>query len=146
MEKEAIRILKNEKFWEGNARISKAFETAIAALEEIQPYRVLEQKLQSVYGEHEGLLEIVVNGLARYENAPNKAIRAVLLTDEDVDRWEAYKAIGTVRDFEVLKERIEPKKVLRLQDKYECPSCHKQLKYRELLCCGLCGQKLDWNE
>lgn len=94
MEKEAIRILKNEKFWEGNARISKAFETAIQALEENQQYH----------------------------------------------------AVGTVRDFEVLKERIEPKKVIRLQGKYECPSCHKQLKYRELLCCGLCGQKLKWGE
>jgi hypothetical protein len=91
-ESEAIRIIKNELYWEDDVRICEAFETAIKALEENQQYH----------------------------------------------------ATGTVRDFEVLKERIEPKKVVRLQDKYESPSCHRQLKYRELLCCGLCGQKLEW--
>ena len=30
--------------------------------------------------------------------------------------------------------------------RFECPSCHKFLGYRELTYCGLCGQKLDWSE
>lgn len=35
-ESEAIRIIKNEKFWETNERICEAFEMAINALEEKQ--------------------------------------------------------------------------------------------------------------
>lgn len=139
-ENEAKRIIKNEKFWEGNARICEAFKTAMQALDEIQPYRALEQKLQSFYGEHDGLLEVVVNGLIRYNNKPNKTIKAVLLTDDDVDKWK------------VLKEKNEPKKVTEFYETvhldFICPSCNEAVygqPYKPNYC-EHCGQKLDWSE
>lgn len=30
--------------------------------------------------------------------------------------------------------------------RFECPFCHKILRYGELTCCGLCGQHIDWSE
>lgn len=89
---------------EGFEELDNAGAEIIGCLEEIQQYRAMEQKLQSVYGEHDGLLEIIVNGLVKYENAPDKAIKTVLLTDDDVDKWEAYKAIGTVEELKTMKE------------------------------------------
>ena len=85
----------------------ESLDMAIQALEEIQQYRALEQRLQSVYGEHDGLLEIIVNGLVKYENAPDMAYKAALLTDDDVDKWKQYKAIGTV---EQCREAVEKMK------------------------------------
>lgn len=98
MEKHSV-ISKDKDFTE-------PLKDAIQALKEIQQYRALEQKLQSVYGEHDGLLEIVINGLAKFDNAPDKAIKAVLLTDEDVEKWEQYKAIGTVEEIQQKDEVI----------------------------------------
>lgn len=55
-------------------------------------YKELERKLQRVYGEHEGLLEKIVDGIVRYESDNNRAsIKARLLTDEDVDKWLMWK-------------------------------------------------------
>lgn len=86
-----------DDFTRGNRTASRnnAYETALSWYEEIQQYRKLEQRLKSVYGECDGLLEIIVNGLVKYENAPDKAIKAVLLTDTDVEKWEHYRANGT---------------------------------------------------
>lgn len=28
---------------------------------------------------------------------------------------------------------------------YECPKCHKRREYKEMLYCGLCGQRLNWD-
>ncbi len=30
--------------------------------------------------------------------------------------------------------------------RFECPSCHKFLRYSELTYCGLCGKHIDWSE
>lgn len=40
-ENQAIKIIKQEKQWESNARICDAFDVAIQALEEIQQYRAI---------------------------------------------------------------------------------------------------------
>lgn len=40
-EQEAIEIIKREEQWESNSSISKAFNIAIEALEEIQQYRAI---------------------------------------------------------------------------------------------------------
>ena len=135
----------------------EASKIAIQALEEIQQYRVMEQKLQSVYGEHDGLLEIIVNSLVKFDNAPDKAIKAVLLTDEDVDKWEQLKSIDTVEEFKALKEKNEPYKPKEYEDRYYACKCgnpllHKWDEYptklmpksRGLSYCLNCGQKLDW--
>lgn len=55
-------------------------------------YEDLEEQLEKVYGECEGLLETVVFDLVKHEGVeigtPHKAR---LLTDEDVDKWEGFK-------------------------------------------------------
>lgn len=125
------------------------------ALEEIQQYRALEQKLQSVYGEHNGLLEIIVNGLVKYEKAPDTTPdKSILLTDDDVDRWEQYKAIGTMEEYQTAVEKMKPKKLTddgaRVPFSYYCPTCNQELsdggyKYDENHCFN-CGQAIKQSE
>jgi len=108
-ENQAIKIIKQEKQWESNARICDAFDMAIQALEEIQQYREMEQRLKNIYGECDGLLEVVISSLERHENLelPSITVKSMLLTDEDVDMWEEYRAIGTVEGY---KRAIETSK------------------------------------
>lgn len=69
------------------------------ALKKLKEYEDLEERLQNVYGECDGLLENVVVGLEKHERAEfEKPIKVRLLTDDDVDRWEAYKAIDTAEE------------------------------------------------
>ncbi len=158
-EKEAVAYLKAIKDVMYNSLTQQtardALDMAIAALEEIQQYRALEQRLQSVYGEHDGLLEIVINGLAKYENAPDRASKAVLLIDDDVDKWKQYRAIGTVDQCREAVERMKPKKPIEQAkakdgDKYvgmvgKCPACGGLVDWTNL-CCDECFQRLDWSE
>lgn len=68
-------------------------------IEELQQYRKMESKLKEVYGECDGLLQIVVDGLINHQGIDiGSPIKARLLTDEDVDKWYAYKNIGTVEE------------------------------------------------
>lgn len=61
-------------------------------LEKLTYYEDLEEKLQQIYGECDGLLESAVNSLVRHEGTDiGKPIKARLLTDEDVDEWESLK-------------------------------------------------------
>lgn len=121
---------------------------AIQALEEIQQYRALEQRLQSVYGEHDGLLEIIVNGLVKYENAPDMAYKAVLLTDDDVDKWKQYKAIGTVEECRDAVERMKPKGFIQTEKfnttMWQCPICYSEL-YSGQNYCDECGNLIGWD-
>lgn len=74
----------------------------------------MEERLTSIYGECDGLLENVVAGLEKHEGAEfEKPIKARLLTDDDVDRWEAYKAIGTVEE---CREAKEVQQAMKLSD------------------------------
>ena len=61
-------------------------------LEKLTAYEDLEEKLEKVYGECDGLLEVVVNGLVKHKGVEiGKPKKARLLTDEDVDKWEDLK-------------------------------------------------------
>lgn len=69
---------------------------------------------------------------------------------------EDYLLIGSVEECREAVEKMKPKKVQKIQipntswtkaqTRFECPSCHKYLNYRELSHCGLCGQRLLWEE
>jgi len=79
-----------------------ALDMAIQALQTVSKYQELEQKLQSVYGEHGELLEIVVNGLIKYEEKAQQEQgpfeieeKSRLLIDDSADQWEVYKSMGT---------------------------------------------------
>lgn len=84
----------------------KTKDEAIATWNTRKPmerYEELERKLQSVYGECDGLLEKVVEGLVKHEGAEfEKPMKARLLTDEDVDKWDRLKGAK-----ERIVERLE---------------------------------------
>ena len=61
-------------------------------LQKVAKYEDLEEQLEKVYGECEGLLETAINSLIKHEGAEiGTPKKARLLTDEDVDRWESFK-------------------------------------------------------
>lgn len=64
------------------------------AYKKLKEYKDLEDQLESVYGECNGLLEVVVNNLVKHESVDiGKPYKARLLTDEDVDKWDKYKEL-----------------------------------------------------
>lgn len=137
--------------------IARAENIALNALKEIQQYRAMQERLKKVYGECDGLLEVVVSGLERHEDLelPNITVKSRLLTDECVDMWDAYRAIGTIEEFKVLKEKNTPKKpnqVSKAMDKDKfvgligiCPNCGS-IVAEDNFVCEDCLQVLDWSE
>lgn len=67
-------------------------DTAITKLAE---YEDLEERLRTLYGECDRLLEMVVEHLEHHENVdiPEPVFKARLLTDETVDKWEEIKRL-----------------------------------------------------
>ena len=75
---------------------------------------------------------------------------------QSLEEIQKYRAIGTLEECREAVEKMKPKKVQKIQipntswtkaqTRFECPSCHKYLNYRELSHCGLCGQRLLWEE
>lgn len=79
-----------------------------------------------------------------------------------LEKVQQFEAIGTIEDFKALKEKNEPKKVIRpkglLNEYYheeECPHCKTEFrvhvvgyKYTQMVGetrhCPNCGQKLAW--
>lgn len=114
-------------------------------IDRLAEYEDLEERLQSVYGECVGLLEKVVGHLERHEgiNFQNPAIKAKLLTDEEVDRWEElqqYQAIGTaVCEPEYLGENVPIG--CRVG---QCKCGNIVRSYQKF--CDECGIKLDWGQ
>lgn len=66
---------------------------------QIQQYREMDRKLREAYGDCDGLLERTVDLLCEHAGIDiGEPIRARLLTDEDIDKWDAYREIGTVEE------------------------------------------------
>lgn len=65
------------------------------AVDKLAEYEDLEEWLNAVYGECDGILEIVVEHLERHENVDilEPVFKARLLTDGEVDRWEEFKVL-----------------------------------------------------
>lgn len=84
------------------------------AVDKLANYEKLEEQLQSVYGECDGLLEKVVEGLVKHEGAEfEKPTKARLLTDDDVDKWDRLKGA-----MERIVERLEEKLSIARQTSY----------------------------
>lgn len=145
--------------------ITVALSMAITALKEIQQYREMDKKLREAYGDCDGLLAIAVEGLCKHSGINiGEPIKARLLTDEDVDKWDAYREIGTVEECREAVEKQKPKKRIypktaleRYYHAPECPNCKIELKPR--ICgytlsqaigiysyCPWCGQNLEGGE
>lgn len=140
--------------------VNKALEIAKQALEEIQQYREMDRKIREVYGDCDGLLKVVIDGLCKHSGVDiENPIKARLLTDEDVDKWDAYRAIGSVEECQNAVEKQKPKKPIPinyqdysgkidnaefLEDSSLCPNCKTVLRSGSY--CSRCGQKLCWDE
>lgn len=95
---------------------------------QIQRYREMDRKLREAYGDCDGLLERTVDLLCEHAGIDiGEPIKARLLTDEDIDKWDAYQEIGTVEEFREARKKQKPKEcvVVRRSNRtnYECPSC-----------------------
>lgn len=132
-----------------------AVEMAIKALTEIQQYRVIEKRLDDMFG-GQLPLEHYVDRLDEKLKEPGKPhpVNARILTYEDADMWEAYKAIGTPEECRAALEK-QKAKIADLfgdgyadghlvYDTYECPNCgaHYELDYNRYEYCPNCGQHM----
>lgn len=114
-ENEALKALRMEGCIEITGKASRVaefiagIETADKALKEIQAYRAMDQRLKKIYGEFDDLLETVITYLENHNGIdfPGSVGKSRLLTDGDVDRWEAYKALGTVEECREAVERMK---------------------------------------
>lgn len=172
-ENEAIEVLKNNypktcKMVNGRYQggfdntecdFGQALTIAISALKEIQQYRSMDERLSEVYGENNGLLKTLVEYILKWKSE-NKAgempPKTIMLTDEDVDRWKAYKEIGTVEECREAVEKQKPK-IIRIKNwsPSNCPTCDYELSthiedgyYKHpifLKMCPECGQAIQWD-
>lgn len=137
------------------------YDVAIIALKEVQQYREMDRRLREAYGDCDGLLETAVDGFCKHSGVDiGNPIKARLLTDEDVDKWDAYREIGTVEECREAVEKQRTKKTHIVTNEllggtsYVCPNCGAEMmlidrnriqwghmqKY-----CGCCGQAIDKN-
>lgn len=145
-EQKATRILKEEMGWESDSGKIQAFAMAISALEEIQQYREIEKRLEDMYGGQLPLAAYVdVLEYALKEPGKPHPVNARILTYEDADAWEAYKAIGTVDECRAAMEKQRAKKPIDRCMFSECPNCG-DVEIGYCTYCPNCGQKLDWSE
>ena len=64
----------------------------IKATKKLKKYEELEEKVAEVYGEADSLFEAIAKTMLSRELRPfDSCQKAVLLTDEDVDRWHEYR-------------------------------------------------------
>lgn len=159
------RLTRREPFWLGEEFWTSAMEPddeeIDAVYEKLKHYEDLEERLEKVYVEHERMLETIVSNLEKHEGIdvgnPGKAL---LLTDDDVDKWNEYSKIGTVEEvMESVNKRNKKKPVKKINENdialghiifkagtktYWCPECGKIVS-RGWKYCSSCGQKIDWS-
>lgn len=95
--------------------------------DKLAEYEIMEQKLESVYGECDGLLEAVVDYLIKHPEVElGKSAKARLLTDEDVDKWDKIKNDDLISKEKVLELLYDIKgTILDIIDKLNiCKSLH----------------------
>lgn len=66
-----------------------------AVYRRLKDYEDLEERLNKVYGDCDGLLLRVIETLEKHPciDIANNTLKSRLLTDEDVDKWEEYKQL-----------------------------------------------------
>jgi len=165
-EQEAIERIYS-KLMDGTPKDKDACDIAIDAFEKSYHYRAMERRLKAVYGDCDNLLETVVEGFCRHSGADiGTPVKSRLLTDEDVDKWDAYRAIGTVEECREAREKQmpkAPKDSLKIEPVIDengayvdadttvyilCPNCGELVGMDEDIdrFCRECGQAIRWNE
>ena len=128
-------------------------------LNELLHYREMDRKLREAFGDCDGLLETAVEGFCKHSGVDiGNPIKARLLTDEDVDKWDDYRKIGTVEECREAVEKQKAKKVVYKSDSVfcdgfthyrmgKCPVCDRWHNNNdEVNYCSKCGQKIQWSE
>ena len=111
----------------------KAFEMAIQALEEVQAYRAI--------GLTPSMVEDLIKSCKKHEK---NALENAHIVDD-------YREIGTIEELQALKEKNEPKKIVRKTfsdwtydyDELYCPTCDNNIQFNDGSHCQYCGQVLD---
>ena len=123
--------------------------------EENDKYQDIERRLDEMFG-GQLPLESYVDRLEEVLSEPGKThpVNARILTHEDAEKWEEYKAIGTPEECREAMEKQKAKRpvlVTRANGNikfYPCPNCSTAEKYISVYpkqqYCDKCGQKLDW--
>ena len=135
-------------------------------LNELLRYREMDKKLREAYGDCDGLLERFVGLLCEHAGIDiGEPIKVRLLTDEDVDKWDAYREIGTVEECREAVEKQKPKapkdslKIKPVIDENGayvdadvtvyllCPNCGEMVGIDENVdkFCHECGQAIQWD-
>ena len=124
-----------------------------AVYEKLKHYEDLEERLEKVYGEHEGMLGTIVSHLEKHEGIDvGNPGKAVILTDDEVDKWNEYNKIGTVEEVREAVEKQKPKKIkdIRIVNGFVhfksgyCNNCGAYMTTPKDYC-YICGQKIDWS-
>lgn len=147
-ENEAIEALKLEGGLEITGRpirVAKFFEgidVAIKALKEIQKYRKIEKDLKENY--HANVdIPLLMKHFIETVFKGEKHEGFCILTNEDKEAWEEYKAIGTPEECRVAEKKQKAKKM----ESPWCPCCGKFLTTEYMnkrYYCIYCGQLLEW--
>lgn len=98
-EQEAIECLMADKEYLTGMDVcdGEEMDVAIKALEEVRQYRAIESELREQY--HANVdIKMLMNYFIETIFKGEKHDRFCILTNEDADKWEAYKAIGTVEE------------------------------------------------
>ena len=152
-ENEAIKMLENILIDYKNLKnailCQQMVDLAVKALREVQEYREMDRKLRKCFGDCDGLLKAVVDGIC-YRISVKEPIKLRLLTNEDADMWDAYRAIGTVEECrEATRKQKKAKKVTAESEviynmKWKCPECGGSLTDTDVLAghCKWCGQAI----
>lgn len=132
----------------------KACDIAIKALKEIQKYRKIEKDLKENY--HANVdIPLLMKHFIETVFKGEKHEGFCILTNEDKEAWEEYKAIGTPEECRAAMERQNPRAAITEKEdigttKYTCPTCGMYMGWSTgtfpARYCWKCGQKLDWGD
>lgn len=127
------------------------FNTQITRiLNELQQYKDIEKQLREEYKADVDIKMIIKHFIETIFKG-EKHERFCILTNEDAEQWDGYKAIGTVEECREAVEKQKTKKPLNNKREYTCPICGFDSLIvgatdgNDDYCCK-CGQHIDWSE
>ena len=110
----------------------------------------MERRLKAVYGNYDNLLEAVVEGFCRHSGVDiGTPVKSRLLTDEDVDKWDAYRAIGTVEECREAREKQmpkAPKDSLKIEPIIDESGAYVDADTTVYILCPNCGELVGMDE
>lgn len=119
----------------------QGYEMAINALKEIQKYRKIEKDLKENY--HANVdIPLLMKHFIETVFKGEKHEGFCILTNEDKQTWEEYKAIGTLEECRAAMEKQTAKKPMHVTNSYFGYQKHKE----HVGYCPNCLRKIDWSD